>query len=123
MSYRPCSLISPGGQARIVGQVKVAKTFWDRAMGLLFRKELGEREFLLIRPCGAVHTFFMRFSIDVIFLSENGEIMKILSDVRPYRFAAQSGARATLETRARAASVLGFRVGDKLQIDKANDDA
>ncbi len=46
----------------------VADTFWTRFRGLLGRRYLTEDEGLLIQPAGSVHSFFMRFRIDVVFL-------------------------------------------------------
>jgi len=71
----------------IARQGTVASTFGTRLKGLLGQKE---SEFkpgmgLIIRPCRQVHTFFMRFSIDVLFVDHNLTIIKMFSDLQPYR--------------------------------------
>ena len=72
-------------QHRIIEKVKVAKSFKDRLIGLMFAKSLGEYNGLLISPCRSIHTFFMRMSIDVIFLDKNYKIIKIIRRMKPWR--------------------------------------
>ncbi len=71
-----------------------ANTLWSRMKGLLGREELGEGEGLVIDPCNAIHTFFMRFPIDVLFVDRGGRIVRTVERLRPFRvtgivFAAQ----------------------------------
>lgn len=67
----------------IGGQVYLAANFFCRLRGLLFRKELKEGEGLLLVPCRQVHTFFMSFNIDVLFLNEEGLIIEIWPEMAP----------------------------------------
>ncbi len=67
-------------------RVEMANSLHTRVLGLMFRRELAGIDGLLIQPCNSIHTCFMRFSIDVIFLSANGEIIKILRSMKPWRF-------------------------------------
>jgi uncharacterized membrane protein (UPF0127 family) len=64
---------------------EVAENPWTRAVGLLGRKELPEGQGLWIRPCKSIHTFFMRFPIDVAYLASDGMVMKTCSRLRPFR--------------------------------------
>lgn len=64
--------------------VLLADNFLTRIIGLLGRTELAEGKALLIRPCNSVHTFFMRFAIDVIFIDKNKRIVKAVSCLKPY---------------------------------------
>ena len=64
--------------------------------GLLGRGGLESGEGLLLRPAGSVHMFFMRFPIDVVFLSRDGEVLKIVSDLRPWRTAGARRAKSAL---------------------------
>lgn len=65
----------------IAGDVKIAKNFFTRSIGLLSRKNLSEDEALIIRPCSSIHTFFMKFKIDVIFVDKNNKIIALYENV------------------------------------------
>ena len=84
--------------------------------GLLGRKELPDGEGILLRPAGSVHTFFMRFSIDVVFLSREGEVLKVARALPPWRTAAARRAKAVLELAADEADRRGIRVGSRLDL-------
>lgn len=80
------------------GRVEQACTFTKRLRGLLGRSEMNPGDSLLIRPCNAVHTAFMRFTIDVIFLSMDGQVLKVASQIKPWRMAiGPRGSCAVLE--------------------------
>ena len=63
----------------------LASNLLSRIIGLLGRKELKPKEALILTPCNSVHTFFMRFSIDVIFLDKDNKIIASISRLRPFR--------------------------------------
>jgi uncharacterized protein len=65
--------------------VKVADTLFTRMKGLLGKKELLRGEALWIKLCFSVHTFFMQFPIDVLFLDKRNEVIAIVSDLTPNR--------------------------------------
>lgn len=65
--------------------VVLADTFLKRLKGLMFSKHIAQYESLLIQPCKSIHTFFMRFPIDVLFLSNTNQIIGLYSDLRPFR--------------------------------------
>ncbi len=65
--------------------VKVADTLFTRMKGLLGRKDLPQGEALWIKPCFSVHTFFMKFPIDVLFLDKENQVIAVLSDLKPNR--------------------------------------
>lgn len=85
-----------------------------RMKGLLGRRSLPEGEGLLIRPAPSVHTFFMRFPIDVVFVDGRDRIVKIARAVAPWRMAGARGARHALELAAGSAAATGLREGDVL---------
>ena len=70
----------------IASRVKIAQDFKSRSIGLLNRISLDEDEALLIKPCNAIHTFFMKFPIDVLFLDKKGKIVKIRHSLQKSRF-------------------------------------
>jgi len=82
--------------------------------GLLGRKGLPSGEGLLLRPAGSVHTWFMRFPIDAVFLDGEGRVLKIAADLRPWRAAGCRGARAVLELSSGESERRGVRPGDRL---------
>ncbi|OIO36833.1 MAG: hypothetical protein AUJ74_00975 [Candidatus Omnitrophica bacterium CG1_02_44_16] len=69
----------------IADNVRIAQDFMSRSIGLLNRQNLNENEALLIKPCPSIHTFFMKFPIDVLFLSKEGNIVKIAHSLKPWR--------------------------------------
>lgn len=73
-------------KAVLARRVRVATSFWTRLVGLIGKPFLPAGEALVIKRCRAVHTCFMRFNIDVAFLDERGKVLKILVNLRPYRF-------------------------------------
>jgi hypothetical protein len=66
-------------------EVKVADTLFTRMKGLLGRKELPFGEALWIKPCFSVHTFFMKFAIDVIFLNKTNQVIAAVRNLKPNR--------------------------------------
>jgi len=76
--------------------------------GLLGRKELPSGEGILLKPSGSVHTFFMRFPIDVVFLDRELRVVAIAPDVPPWRMRGARGAKAVVELRAGEASRRGL---------------
>ena len=69
--------------AVIAEKVKKADRFFTRLKGLMWKKTINDDEGLLICPCRQIHTFFMRFPIDVLFLSESGEILFLKESMAP----------------------------------------
>ena len=65
--------------------LSVAKTVFSRAKGLLGRKALPHGEGLLIKPCKGVHTFLMKFPIDVVFLDKQNRIIATVTNLLPQR--------------------------------------
>jgi uncharacterized membrane protein (UPF0127 family) len=82
--------------------------------GLLGRSALGAGEGILLRPAGSIHMAFMRFSIDALFLDRELEVVKVVTDIQPWRAARAGGAKAVVELGAGEARKRGVRVGDRL---------
>lgn len=68
---------------RTVGR---ADRFHRRLLGLMFRRELSEGEGLWIEPCQSVHTHFMRFPIDVVFVDRQETVVHVIPAMQPWRF-------------------------------------
>ncbi|TWT93520.1 DUF192 domain-containing protein [Neorhodopirellula pilleata] len=71
--------------AVLLERLFVAETFWQRFRGLQFAKPLEDNCGLLLRNCRSVHTMWMRFAIDLIFLSEDLQILETRLGVNPWR--------------------------------------
>jgi hypothetical protein len=69
----------------ILENVVIADSFFSRLRGLMGKSEIDENEGLLIRPCNSVHTFFMKFNLDIVFIDKNFVILEICSDLAPNR--------------------------------------
>jgi len=99
------------GEVRLVNGVRarVARNFWERARGLIGVKELPPGEGLLIPKCNAIHTFFMRLTIDATFLDKAGRVVKVVRNIPPGRFLVWGGWRAAsvLETAAACGAQAG----------------
>lgn len=62
---------------KIVDDISAGDTFFTRFIGLINREELSENQGLLLIPCRQIHTFYMKFPIDALFLDEDGEVIYI----------------------------------------------
>lgn len=83
-------------------KAEVARSFAERARGLIGRRSLAPGEGMLILKCNAIHTCFMRFPIDAVFLDRDDHVVKTVRDIRPWRLFVWGGWRAkkVLETAA-----------------------
>lgn len=76
-------------------KIRVASRFWDRVRGLMFSKGMAPDEGLLIERCNAIHTCFMRFPIDATFLDADGNVVKTVRRIKPWRLCVFGGLRAS----------------------------
>jgi uncharacterized protein len=104
------------GEGVVCERCAVASTPFARMRGLLGRRGLGADEGILLRPASSVHTFFMRFPIDVVFLSRDGEVLKVAQALPAWRTAGARRAKAALELAADEADRRGIRVGTRLDL-------
>ena len=95
----------------------LARNPYSRMRGLLGRGGLAQGEGLLLQPAGSIHTFFMRFAIDAVFLDRERRVVRIASDVRPWRTAAAKRSRAVLELAAGEAARVGLQPGHLLRLE------
>lgn len=91
------------------------ETFWSRARGLLNKRAISETDAYWIRPCSSVHSFGMRFAIDVVFLDEEFTVLGLVKPLRPWRCVFSSKAKSVLELRAGQCDAKGICVGQKLR--------
>jgi uncharacterized membrane protein (UPF0127 family) len=88
----------------------------SRRRGLLGRDGLAEGHALVLAPCSAVHTCFMRFPIDVLFVARDGRVLKIVEQIGAWRVTASLRAFAAIELPAGALRRAGLAAGDRVVI-------
>lgn len=111
-------LLRADNRQLLIPNLRVADSLVTRLRGLLGTRELPADEALWIHRCNSIHTFFMRYAIDCVFLDRHLVIRSIKSDVRPGRIVwPQWGATTVVEMKAGVAvAQLGLRKGEKLHV-------
>lgn len=97
--------------------VQVADTSAKRNVGLLKHKGLKAGEGLWIVPSQSVHTFFMKFAIDLVYLDKRRRVRKVRHAVRPWRVSGCLWAHSVLELPAGSVAQTGTQPGDQLSIE------
>ena len=110
------ALINARTRALLASAVEVAETRKARRRGLLGRDGLAEDTALMLVPCAAVHTAFMQFPIDLVFIDGDGYAVKTASRVRPWRIAVELRARAVIELPAGRLDQCDVQPGDRLYL-------
>jgi uncharacterized membrane protein (UPF0127 family) len=87
-----------------------------RNKGLLGRHALESGTAIILAPCSSVHTFFMKFPIDIVFVARDGRVLKIRSRCGPWRLAFGFGAFAVIELNPGVAEEAGIVVGAHLTV-------
>ena len=114
--------------ARVVNQTKGtvvaervghARSFWRRFRGLMLQTSLDGDAGLFIEPSSSIHTAFMRFPIDAVFLDKQRQVVKVAT-VKPWRAALSKG-HSVLELPAGRAALAGVETGDCLLIEQLKD--
>jgi uncharacterized protein len=104
--------------AALALRVERVSTVLGRMRGLLGRSELPEGEALLIEPCASIHTLFMRFQIDAVFLSRELRVVRAISHLRPWRATRfHRDAAMVVELPEGTLARTGTREGDLLELD------
>jgi uncharacterized membrane protein (UPF0127 family) len=103
------------------GQVVAADAFlaaspWARMRGLLGRASLPTGEAIILRPASSIHTAFMRFAIDVVFLDKDDRVLKVVRDLAPFRLSAARHARSVIEMAGGALKDVDLQAGDALEM-------
>ncbi|MGO8746613.1 MAG: DUF192 domain-containing protein [Thermoguttaceae bacterium] len=110
-------LLSETTGKTVVAQLRIADGFWSRLVGLQLRRPLPSDAGLLLVPCNSVHTCFVRFPVDVVFLDRRGVVLAVRRGLRPWRLAlGPRGSRAVLEV---LAGSTDLQPGEKLRIEPA----
>ena len=103
----------------LASDAREARTFLSRLVGLLGRASLAPGEGLVIDPCSSVHTGFMRFAIDVLYVSRDGEVLKIAANMKPFRASALARARCyVIELPSGTAAATSTAAGDEIELER-----
>lgn len=104
----------------VADRADAANTSAKRREGLLKRSGLAPGEGLWISPCEAVHCFFMKFTIDVLFLNRAKKVVKVRPSLRPWRVAGCLRAHSVLELPEGRIAATGTAPGDELEFEKVD---
>ena len=94
----------------------LAETPLARLRGLLGRAGLRRGEGILLRPASSIHMWFMRFAIDAVFVDGEHRVLRVVSDLKPWRVAACRGAKAVVELPAGECARVSLVPGDRLML-------
>ena len=104
--------------AVLVPHLKAAQGRLQRMRGLIGRAGLPPGGGLLIENCSCIHTCFMKFPVDLLFLGRDGSVVKLVADVRPWRLSAAWRGCSVVELPTGALNRLPLAVGDRVHIER-----
>lgn len=109
-------IINVSQKVLLAGEARMADSFFSRLRGLLGTKQLSSGLALIIKPCSSIHTIGMVYNIDVLFVDKDNTVLKIVTELGPWRLAACSGSKYVIELPAGTSARSGTSVGDKLSL-------
>jgi len=113
-----CAINSTRGKI-LADTLDIADTFVKSLLGLMGKSSLKEGQALWINPCQSIHTFWMRFPIDVMFLDKEGLVVHLIACMKPFRVSKHVlKARSVLELPACTISDSSTQLGDCIEISK-----
>lgn len=102
-------------QVVLAHEVRLACSFKERFKGWMGKQRVEKGQALLIYPCKGIHTWFLRFPLDILFLSKEGEVLLTLSNLPPFRFSPWVPlSQAVVELPAGCIQATNTSAGDKL---------
>ncbi|MCB0368003.1 MAG: DUF192 domain-containing protein [Bdellovibrionales bacterium] len=102
---------------KVLDHLQIATKFIDRGVGLLKFKEMSPQQGLWIHQCNSIHTFFMRFTIDCVFVDNNLIVKSVHENVKPWRLIIpQWGASSVFELAQGMISTFKIQKGDQLNV-------
>jgi uncharacterized membrane protein (UPF0127 family) len=114
----PVRIVNTTRGTVVADRAGIADTSETRREGLLKRSGLAPGEGLWILPCEAVHCFFMKFTIDVVFLDRQKRVVKVAPHLKPWRIAGSFKARSVVELPAGHIAHTGTLPGDQFEIER-----
>jgi uncharacterized membrane protein (UPF0127 family) len=112
--HEPKMIVNVTRESVVCEETAIADRALTRMRGLLGRRALPSGQGLLLRPAPSIHTAFMRFPIDVVFLDADLRVVKLVPDLKPWRTASARGARAVLELAAGETARREISLADRL---------
>lgn len=109
-------LLSESSAVPLASRVEVAVSRRARRRGLLGRQRIDGDAAMMLVPCVAVHTAFMRFPIDVVFINRDGRVVHVASRLQPWRVAVAPTAHAVIELAAGTLERRDLRIGDRVRL-------
>lgn len=110
-------LVNKTQQKEIISHLEVADSFWSRSKGLLGRTELQQNSALWIHRCNSIHTFFMKFTIDCVFVDKNLIVKSLNKNIPPWRLVPPVwGASSVIELSSGMIDQLQIQLGDELNV-------
>lgn len=105
-------------QTLVVERGSHARSYWSRFLGLMGRAGLPPGGGLLLDPGGAIHTLFMRFPLDVLYLDRKGSVLRATERMPPWRLGpVVRGCRYVLELPPGAIAATGTAAGDEIELE------
>jgi uncharacterized protein len=118
MKKAPITVQNTTRATTLVSEGRVANWFWTRLRGLIGHAPLQPGQGLLIVPGHSIHTHFMGFAIDVVYVNRSQEVVGIDAAIPPWRLGGHyRGARYVLELPPGTAQATGTQVGDRLRVE------
>ena len=111
-------LVNDRTGARLATELELAANPLRRMVGLLGRSSLQDGGAMRFQPAGSIHTCFMRFPIDVLFLDEDERVVKRVHHLKPWRFAAARAAKFVVELPAGTLRRHDVEIGDLIWVDR-----
>lgn len=108
-------VINPAREAVVGERVSVAQSMWARGRGLMWRAALEPGTGLLIDPCSSIHSMWMRFPIDVLYMSADDTVLRVAEAMPPWRIGPLlTGSRYVIELPVGTIAGTGTQPGDRL---------
>lgn len=102
----------------VIRNADITATFAERFRGLMFAQSIPDNYGLVITPCNQIHMFNMNFPLDVVYLSENGTVVHIDENIRPWKIGRRiKNAKSVIEVNAGTCSRCGISINDVLFIE------
>jgi len=112
--------VKTGSGNLLFENISVADNFLKKLAGLIFKKAPDQDQGLLLEGCNSIHTFWLRFKVDVVFLDKKNIVIFLLENLRPFRFSPLvRGAARVLEVKTGMVRDKNIKIQDKLIFEKA----
>jgi len=110
------AIVNMRRSATLARHEDVADSFWSRGKGLIGRRRALEDYGLVIRPCNAIHTYFLSYPIDVLYLDRQSRVLRILPALQPWRIGPIVWrSKTVVELPAGTAAQTGTMIGDVIE--------